>query len=123
MKLKHIDIVSIPVRDQQAARNFYTKMLGFKVVRDDPMGPSQRWIQLAPPGAETSISLVTWFEAMPAGSVQGLVLGTDDIDAAQAELTQRGVRVSPVRREAWGRFATFNDPDGNGWVLAQSLSS
>ena len=70
----------IPVSDQAAAKGFYTDVLGFEVVRDNPMGPEQRWIQLRPPGADTSITLVTWLEAMPAGSVKGLVLSCDDID-------------------------------------------
>ena len=120
MKLNRIDIFSVPVADQDAAKAFYADVLGFDVVRDDPMGPDQRWVQMAPAGAETSITLVTWFESMAPGSVQGMVLDTDDIDLAHATLAARGVAVSDVESAPWGRFATFEDPDGNGWVVQQA---
>ena len=54
---------------------------------------------------------------MPAGSVQGLVLGADDIDAAVAQFSKRGLALSAIEAAPWGRFSTFKDPDGNGWVL------
>jgi catechol 2,3-dioxygenase-like lactoylglutathione lyase family enzyme len=117
--ITRIDIVSIPVSDQAAAKVFYTDVLGFEVVRDNPMGPEQRWIQLSPPGAETSITLVTWLEAMPAGSVKGLVLSCDDIDGMHRALADRVVDLSDIAEEPWGRYATFADPDGNGWVLVE----
>lgn len=120
MKINRIAIVSIPVSDQQAAKAFYTEKLGFTVVRDNPMGPDQQWIEVAPPGAETSITLVTWFPNMPPGSVQGLVLDTNDIVTAHATLQARGVAVSPLEAAPWGQFTTFNDPDGNGWVLQRA---
>ena len=112
-----IQIVSIPVSDQASAKQFYADVLGFDVVRDNPMGPEQRWVELQPAGGGPSITLVTWFDSMPAGSVQGLVLNTDDIDAAFAHLTSRGLALTPIDSEPWGRFSTFKDPDGNGWVL------
>jgi catechol 2,3-dioxygenase-like lactoylglutathione lyase family enzyme len=122
MKIKRIAVVSIPVGDQQAAKAFYRDILGFVVVRDDPMGPDQRWVQLAPEGAETSITLVTWFSNMQPGGVSGLVLDTDDVAAAYATLQERGLTLSPIESAPWGQFATFNDPDGNGWVLQQAAS-
>ena len=57
------------------------------------MGPDQRWVQVRPPGAQTSITLVTWFPGMPAGSVKGTVLETDDLDKDVTELQARGVRI------------------------------
>ena len=119
MALRQISIVSIPVVDQAAARAFYTDVLGFQVLRDEPMGPEQRWLQLAPPGSVASITLVTWFTQMPAGIIQGLVLTSDDIDADHAALTSRGLAISELADAPWGRYATFNDVDGNGWVLVQ----
>ena len=86
MTITHIDVVSLPVQDQERARDFYVGTLGFDLVRQNEMGPGQQWIQVAPPGGQTSITLVTWFDTMPAGSLQGLVLHTDDIDAQVAEL-------------------------------------
>jgi uncharacterized glyoxalase superfamily protein PhnB len=83
------------------------------------MGPDQRWIQLGIPGAATSISLVTWFDAMPPGSIQGLLLQTDDIEGMHAALSGHGILMSDIKDEPWGRFSTFHDPDNNGWVLSQ----
>jgi len=118
--VKRIQLVSVPVSDQERAKAFYTETLGFELVADNPFG-DQRWIQVAPKGAETGVTLVTWFETMPPGSTKGLVLETDDVDASYQELSARGVRFnSPVEEQFWGRFATFDDPDGNGWVLQQS---
>ena len=120
MSLQRIDIVSIPVSDQPRSKAFYTEKLGFEVLRDNPMGPDQQWVQLGIPGADTSITLVHWFPNMPPGCQQGLVIATDDIDVAHAELSGHGVELSPIDAQPWGRFATFSDPDGNGWVLAQA---
>jgi uncharacterized glyoxalase superfamily protein PhnB len=82
------------------------------------MGEEQRWVQLAPPGAETSVTLVTWFETMSPGSLKGIVLATDDLEGDCERLAARGVRFGgPIEHAPWGSFATFEDPDGNGWVL------
>jgi catechol 2,3-dioxygenase-like lactoylglutathione lyase family enzyme len=118
MTITHIDVVSLPVQDQERARDFYVGTLGFDLVRQNEMGPAQQWIQVAPRGGQTSITLVTWFDTMPAGSLQGLVLHTDDIDAQTAELISRGVEVPDgVQSAPWGRFVVFADPDGNRLVL------
>jgi catechol 2,3-dioxygenase-like lactoylglutathione lyase family enzyme len=117
-----IDIVSIPVSDQTAAKEFYVKKLGFTVTRDNPMGPGQRWLQLAPPGGGPSVTLVTWFDNMPPGSQQGLVLDAEEVDAVHHLLRTRGVDVSPLQDAPWGRYATFRDPDGNGWVVQQAAA-
>ncbi len=116
-----IRVISIPVRDQQVAKRFYTEVLGGKVEADVPMDPEGKlhWISLQLPGVETRLTLVTWFPQMPPGSAQGIVLATDDITAAHAELTKRGLSLSPIKKEPYGQEATFSDPDGNGWVLQQ----
>lgn len=120
MAIQHLDVVSVPVGDQERAKAFYVDTLGFRLVRDNPMGPGQRWIQVAPPRGETTLTLVTWFPTMVAGSLKGLVLSTDDIQADYAALAARGVNFhGPIQREDWGTFATFDDPDGNAWVLSQ----
>jgi len=120
MSIRHIDIVSVPVSDPERSLGFYRDRLGFEVIRDNPMGPDQRWIEVGPPGAETSLTLVTWFEKMPPGSVQGLVVGTGDIEATHGALRERGVEISDIDDAPWGRFAVFSDPDGNGLVLSQA---
>lgn len=73
MKITHIAIVSVPVADQQVAKAFYTETLGLTVVRDTAEG-EQRWVELAPPGAATTMTLATWFPQMSPGNLQGLVL-------------------------------------------------
>ena len=120
MSLNRIAIISVPVSDQAAARDFYADTLGFEVIRDNPMGPDQRWVQVGPKGAETSLTLVTWLDKMPAGSVQGLVLNSDDIEADRDAIAAKGVEITEVGDTPWGRFAMFSDPDGNGWVLQQA---
>src|SRR5213082_824334 len=117
MTITRVSVLSLPVSDQDRARDFYVDVLGFDLVREAPMGPDMRWVQVAPPGATTSITLVTWFPTMPAGSAKGLVLETDDLDGDVARLRDRGVALADVAEEPWGRFTTFDDPDGNGIVL------
>ena len=120
MSISRIAIVSLPVTDPERSRDFFRDVLGFEVRRDNPMGPDQRWIEVAPAGADTSLTLVTWFESMPPGSVSGLVLETADIDDEHHQLQSRGLEIGDVESAPWGRFATFRDPDGNGFVLQEA---
>ena len=119
MPIRSFEIISVPVSDPQRAKRFYTDVLGFDLVRESPMGPGMTWIQLAPPGQGVTIALVTWFETMKPGGLQGVMVNTDDIDAEHKTLRQRGLVLSEIRQEPWGRYAMFNDPDGNGWILRQ----
>ncbi len=114
-----ISIVTIPVKDQDAAKEFYVKMLDCRVVEEMPMMPGSRWLRLEIPGVETRIVLANWFQQMPPGCLQGIVLITDDIATTCAELNQRGVSTTPIKPQPYGQESTFNDPDGNGWVLQQ----
>jgi len=123
MNITHVRLLSLPVSDQDRAKDFYLNTLGFELIADNPMGPGQRWVQVGPKGAATSLTLVTWFDKMPAGSVSGLVLETDDIDGDIARLRAAGVAVTGPEDEDWGRHVTFADPDGNGIVLAGSRSA
>ncbi len=120
MSINRIAIVSLPVTDPERSRAFFCDVLGFEVRRDNPMGPNQRWVEVAPPGANTSLTLVTWFETMPPGSVTGLVLDTADIEDSHRQLTERGLDIGAIESAPWGRFATFKDPDGNGFVLQEA---
>jgi catechol 2,3-dioxygenase-like lactoylglutathione lyase family enzyme len=123
MAIRKVQLFSIPVADQDRAKNFYVNVLGFDLVADTHMGPDQRWVQVAPKGAETSVTLVTWFETMPPGSLKGTVLETDDLDADVAALTARGVTIDGIQEQPWGRFVTFDDPDGNGIVLQATATA
>ncbi len=119
MAIKSFEIVSVPVSDAQRSKQFYRDVLGFDLVLETPMGPGQNWIQLAPPGCSTTIALVTWFDAMKPGGLQGVMLNVSDIDADHHELSGRGLHLTEIKQEPWGRFAMFSDPDGNGWILRQ----
>ena len=123
MSIKKLAIVSIPVKDQERAKSFYRDVLGLRVTHDDPFMPNGRRIELTPEGAETAITLVTWFDNMPAGCVQGLVLATNDIEAAHQALVARGLQIGSIESASWGRYATFNDLDGNGWIIQQFAAS
>ncbi len=117
-----LSIVSVPVSNPQRARDFYTHALGFTVIADTEFerepGRNARWIQLGPRSSGTSIALVTWFESMPPGSMKGLVLEVDELDPTIDMLASRGVQfLHEPLLAPWGRFTSFDDPDGNGWVL------
>jgi len=123
MAITRTQLFSVPVSDQDRALRFYVDTLGFDLLSDAEMGPDMRWLLVSPPGAETAITLVTWFESMPAGSLKGIVLETDDLEGDIATLTEKGVIFEGGLQDApWGRFTTFNDPDGNGIVLQASTS-
>ena len=117
-----IAIVSIPVKDQNASKSFYTEILGCRVLEEMPFGPDIKWIKLELPDVETRIVLATWFPQMQPGGVQGLVLTTNDIAKTHAELKTRGLAISDIDQQSYGQEATFKDPDGNGWVLQQPAS-
>ena len=119
MTIVSFEIVSIPVADQERAKIFYRDTLGFDLLREEPMGPQGKWIQLAPKGCATTIALVTWFDSMRPGGVQGLMLNSTDLDEDHRMLTGRGVSLTAIEQQPWGRFAMFKDPDGNGWILRQ----
>ena len=121
MAIAYVNVISLPVTDQDRARDFYVNTLGFELVADTAMGPGMRWVQVRPPHGQASITLVNWFGTMPPGSVKGTVLETSDLDGDVAELQARGVRIDGgIQQAPWGRFVTFDDPDGNGLVLQAS---
>ena len=130
MKWK-LELVPIPVSDVDRAKAFYTEKIGFEEDLDHSTGDEFRVVQLTPPGSACSIAMGTGIVDTTPGSVQGLQLVVPDIDAARAELLERGVEVSEVRHfdggdwipgggGDWNSFVFFSDPDGNGWALQQS---
>jgi len=120
MNITGITVVSVPVSDQERARDFYRDVLGFTVLSDTPMGPDRRWVMLGTGPGGPAITLVTWFDTMPAGSLKGLVLETSELEADVAALAAAGVSAGEIQDAPWGRFVTFDDPDGNGIVLQAS---
>jgi catechol 2,3-dioxygenase-like lactoylglutathione lyase family enzyme len=113
-------VVVVPVSDVDRSRHFY-RAAGFRLDRDDARGRELRVVQLTPPGSACSILIGTGLTSAPPGSCQGLHLVVDDVEAARAELAGRGVAISDVVRDSVFRhdFASFADPDGNGWIVEQ----
>ena len=114
-----LELVQVPVSDVDRAKTFYTEQAGFDADHDHTVTDDLRFVQLTPPGSSCSIAIGTGLSQMPPGSVQGLQLVVADIEAARAELVERGAPVSDVQDFDWGRFVFFSDPDGNGWAVQE----
>jgi catechol 2,3-dioxygenase-like lactoylglutathione lyase family enzyme len=125
-----LEVVPIPVTDIDRAKTFYADRLGFAVDLDVPLGDEGRLVQLTPHGSGCSIHLNTVLRKLAPGSLEGLILVVDDIEAARAELVGRGAEVGPVQHMVegewvegkggdWNSFVFFSDPDGNEWVLQE----
>jgi predicted enzyme related to lactoylglutathione lyase len=113
-----LELVQVPVSDVDRAKAFYTEKAGFNADHDHRVSDEIRFVQLTPPGSACSIALGTGLGGeMRPGSVQGMQLVVPDIQAARAELVERGVEVSEVQEFDWGSFVFFRDPDGNGWAV------
>lgn len=117
MTITHARLVTLPVADQERAKDFYVGTLGFEVLADREMGPV-RWLQVAPAGAQTSFTLAAAEQGFTPGTVKGLMLETSDLDGDCARLTEAGAPVEGPVALPWGRQATVTDPDGNSLVLA-----
>ncbi|PWB55538.1 MAG: hypothetical protein C3F13_04455 [Anaerolineales bacterium] len=114
-----ISTISVPVKDPEISKFFYTNVLGCRGMEDVQATPGMRWLRLEFPGVETCIVLVTWFPQMPPGSQQGVILIPDDIVKTCDELKRCGREITPIKQQPYGQEATFRDPDGNSWVLQQ----
>jgi predicted enzyme related to lactoylglutathione lyase len=132
MDLK-LELVLIPVSDVDRAKAFYTEQVGFELDVDHQPNDEFRVVQMTPPGSACSITVGKGITDATPGSVRGTHLIVTDIEAARAELVERGVEVSEIRhmgpsgwtpgpdpeRRDYGSFADFSDPDGNSWVLQE----
>lgn len=116
--MRCISSISVPVSDQQRALEFYLK-LGFKLLEDSPMEGGKRWIQLGIAGCQTSITLVTWFKSMPPGSLHGLVLGCENVEAEVMRLGAAGIVTGKIKYATGGKFVSVTDPDGNGLIIRE----
>jgi catechol 2,3-dioxygenase-like lactoylglutathione lyase family enzyme len=112
-----LEMINVPVSDVDRSIDFYVNKVGFNLDHDHTPTDEIRFVQLTPQGSPASISIGTGLPNTEPGSVKGLQLVVDDIEAARTELTGRGVQVSEIDDLPWGKFAYFADPDGNGWVL------
>ena len=136
-----LEVVALPVSDVDRAKRFYQD-LGWRLDADlTPTGEDFRVVQLTPPGSLASIIFGAGLTSAAPGSVEGLILSVYDLDATRAELIGRGVEVSEVWHDEGGVFhhagtrgrvpgpdpegrsysswASFSDPDGNGWLLQE----
>jgi catechol 2,3-dioxygenase-like lactoylglutathione lyase family enzyme len=117
-----LELVFVPVSDVDRAKDFYVNKAGFNADHDHRVTETLRFVQCTPPGSACSIAFgegLIDFDAPAPGSLRGLQLVVDDADAARADLAGRGVEVSDVDEQPWGRFVYFSDPDGNGWNVQQ----
>ena len=113
-----LELVAIPVTDVDKAKAFY-EQVGFNADHDHRVHETLRFVQLTPPGSACSICLGEGITDAEPGSVRGIQMVVADADEAHARLTERGVDVSAVDDQPWGRFVYFSDPDGNTWALQQ----
>ncbi|CAM4291887.1 glyoxalase superfamily protein [Nocardia ninae] len=121
MTITQINTITAFVADQDKAKEFYTTVLGFTVRGDQTMGDN-RWLEVAPSEAGTAIVLHKPFPGASPGTLSGVILGSDDVDAAAARLREAGAQVDGPHELPWGRQATFADPDGNSFVLQAPLA-
>ena len=128
-----LELVILPVTDVDRAKAFYSEKLGFHVDVDHTAGEAFRVVQLTPPGSACSISVGIGITQAVPGSVKGLHLVVNDIEAAHAILVERGVGAGEIfhfdagqqrpgpdpERRDYGSFLSFDDPDGNSWVVQE----
>jgi catechol 2,3-dioxygenase-like lactoylglutathione lyase family enzyme len=128
-----LELVVVPVSDVDRAKSFYLEQLGFDLNVDTSPTEGFRVVQLTPPGSACSIAIGTGIGQMDPGSLKGLHLVVPDIEAAHAQLVERGVEPSepfhfgasgrtdgldPERR-SYATFFDFSDPDGNVWLVQE----
>jgi catechol 2,3-dioxygenase-like lactoylglutathione lyase family enzyme len=138
-----LEVIVVPVSDADRAKDFYTR-LGWREDADVTTSDDFRVLQFTPPGSGCSVIFGNGISSATPGSAQGLHLIVSDVEAARAALVERGVAVSEVfhdvggifhhagaagrvagpaaDRGSYGSFASFEDPDGNGWVFQEVTS-
>ncbi|MEJ7832993.1 MAG: VOC family protein [Nocardioides sp.] len=113
-----LELVMVPVTDVDRARDFYAKA-GFAIDHDRTVSEEIRFVQLTPPGSACSIAVGKGLTGMAPGSLDNLQMVIPDADASYVDLAGRGIEVTGVDEQPWGRFVYFSDPDGNRWALQQ----
>ncbi|HEY6643304.1 VOC family protein [Povalibacter sp.] len=129
-----LEVVAIPVSDIERAKRFYSD-LGWRLDADFVVGDTFRGVQFTPPCSACSIHFGKGVTPAAPGTARGLFLVVSDIEAARADLVDRGIEVSEVfhvagpgtpplpgrdpQRHSYASYASFSDPDGNGWLLQE----
>jgi catechol 2,3-dioxygenase-like lactoylglutathione lyase family enzyme len=119
-----LEVVPIPVSDVDAAKAFYTEQVGFNLDHDANPTPGMRVVQMTPPGSACSVVIGEGLPLGEPGSVKGVQLVVEDIDAVREQLAGRGVGVGEVQQlgpegTPGSRFLFFDDPDGNTWAVQE----
>jgi catechol 2,3-dioxygenase-like lactoylglutathione lyase family enzyme len=120
--ITNLNTVSLYVRDQERAKQFYVDTLGFDLTTDADMGGMGRWIEVAPKGARTAFVLAdaaAFGKQDRTGSSADVTLRCSDVRALHAELAGKGVAVTEPETQAWGTFITVTDPDGHELLVSQ----
>ncbi|RQO46454.1 glyoxalase [Rhodococcus sp. KBW08] len=113
-----LELVAIPVTDIDRAKDFYVR-LGFNADHDHTVSEDLRFVQLTPPGSACSICIGKGITDAEPGSVVGMQVVVKDVEEAEREFKSRGIDISPIDDQAWGRFIYFADPDGNKWAVQE----
>ena len=123
-KSTHVVSVSVPVSDQESAKDFYVNTLGFELQADNSCREGMCWIEVAPEGSATSLMLVSWRDSLLPSLYRVIVINTDDIQEIYEELVAKGVFFDlPPTEQSNGTQAMFRDPDGNALVFWEHASS
>ncbi len=113
-----IELIFVPVSDVDRAKEFYQR-IGFHADHDQTPYDGLRFVQMTPPGSACSIAFGKGLTRLEPGSLDNLQMVVSDADASHRELVERGIQVSDVDEQPWGRFVYFADPDGNQWALQE----
>ncbi|WP_433676827.1 glyoxalase superfamily protein [Microbacterium gorillae] len=115
-----IEVIFVPVTDVDRAKEFYVDKLGFNPDHDQRVNDDLRFVQLTPPGSACSIAIGTGLgHTIAPGRLDAIMAVIPDADAFLAEMREKGVEADGVDEQAWGRFVTVKDPDGNTWTFQQ----
>jgi catechol 2,3-dioxygenase-like lactoylglutathione lyase family enzyme len=119
-----LEVVPLPVRDVDAAKDFYSTKVGFTVDHDVSPNENMRVVQMTPPGSACSVVIGVGLPLGEPGSVKGVQLVVEDLDTLRSELAGRGVSISEVQQMGpegtpGSRFCFFDDPDGNMWAVQE----
>ena len=115
-----IELIHVPVTDVDRAKDFYVNKLGFNADHDQRVSEDLRFVQLTPPGSACSIAIGEGLGGtLEPGTLDVIQVVIPDADAVLAELRAKGVEAEGVDEQAWGRFVTLQDPDGNRWTLQE----
>jgi catechol 2,3-dioxygenase-like lactoylglutathione lyase family enzyme len=118
MKMK-LEVVFVPVTDVDRAKAFYVEKLGFSADHDQRVNEKLRFVQLTPEGSACSIAIGEGLTDMVPGTLKDVMMVIDNAQEAHDTLKAKGVEVSDIETQAWGKFIYFSDPDGNSWTLQE----